>query len=149
MSDIGRELARVKGAFAQPTLTLLHQRQAPVVITIFRAAFGRNNRPIPTARLHTQVEEHLAAIRRAGESEVPVGTGREICQRWMRGQWLVRSLDEAGREVYALTSHAQQALELVKNLARDRATLSEHRVATILGTSAASTPRPTPTGRPA
>jgi hypothetical protein len=133
VSEIAGELARVKGAFAQPTLTLLHQRQAPVVITIFRAAFGRNNKPIPTARLHTQVEEHLAAIRLSGE-EVPAGSGREICQRWMRGQWLVRSLDEAGHEVYALTSHAQQALELVKNLARDRATLSEHRIATILGT---------------
>lgn len=134
MSEIAAELARVKGAFAQPTLTLLHQRQAPVVITIFRAAFGRNNKPIPTARLHAQVEEHLAEVRLAGETDVPSGTGREICQRWMRGQWLVRSLDEAGHEVYTLTSHAQQALELVKNLARDRATLSEHRIATILGT---------------
>jgi hypothetical protein len=135
LSEIAGELARVKGAFAQPTLTLLHQRQAPVVITIFRAAFGRNNRPIPTARLHTQVEEHLAEIRLAGEQDVPAGSGRDICQRWMRGQWLVRSLDDAGHEVYTLTSHAQQALELVKNLARDRATLSEHRIATILGTA--------------
>ncbi len=133
MGEVAGELARVKGAFAQPTLTLLHQRQASVVITIFRAAFGRNNVPIPTARLHTQVEEHLAVIRLAGESEVPSGSGREVCQRWMRGQWLVRSLDDAGHEVYSLTSHAQQALELVKNLARDRATLSEHRIATILG----------------
>ena len=134
MSDIAAELARVKGAFAQPTLTLLHQRQAPVVMTIFRTAFGRSNTPIPTARLHTQVEEHVAEMRRGGEPDVPAGSGREICQRWMRGQWLVRSLDERGQEVYALTSHAQQALELVKNLARDRAALSEHRVATILGT---------------
>ncbi|HET6692946.1 MAG TPA: DUF3375 family protein, partial [Pedococcus sp.] len=134
MSEIAGELARVKSAFAQPTLTLLHQRQAPVVITIFRTAFGRTNNPIPTARLHAQVEEHLAVMRLAGEQDVPTGTGRDVCQRWMRGQWLVRSLDEAGHEVYALTSHAQQALELVKNLARDRATLSEHRVATILGT---------------
>ena len=134
MSEIVGELARVKGAFAQPTLTLLYQRQAPVVITIFRAAFGRNNKPIPTARLHTQVEEHLAEIRLAGETDLPHGSGRDICQRWMRGQWLVRSLDELGREVYTLTSHAQQALELVKNLARDRATLSEHRISTILGT---------------
>lgn len=134
MSEIAGELARVKGAFAQPTLTLLHQRQAPVVITIFRAAFGRNNKPIPTARLHSQVEEHLAAIRAAGESDVPAGSGRDICQRWMRGQWLVRSLDEIGNEVYTLTSHAQQALELVKSMTRDRATLSEHRIATILGT---------------
>ncbi|MBM9460203.1 DUF3375 domain-containing protein [Nocardioides sp. zg-536] len=134
MSEIASELARVKGAFAQPTLTLLHQRQAPVVITIFRAAFGRNNKPIPTARLHSQVEEHLAGMRAVSEEDVPTGSGRDLCHRWMRGQWLVRSLDELGNEVYSLTSHAQQALELVKNLARDRATLSEHRIATILGT---------------
>lgn len=134
MSEIVAELARVSGAFDQPTLTLLHQRQAPVVITLFRAAFGRTNKPIPTARLHTQVEEHLAEMRQSGHGDVPQGSGRDLCQRWMRGQWLVRSLDDAGHEVYALTSHAQQALELVKNLARDRATLSEHRIATILGT---------------
>ncbi|MBZ5734059.1 DUF3375 domain-containing protein [Nocardioides sp. TRM66260-LWL] len=134
MSDIAAELARVAGAFAQPTLTLLHQRQAPVVIALFRASFDRTNRPIPTARLHTQVEEHLARLRRDGAADLPAGSGRELCQRWMRGQWLVRSLDDAGHEVYALTSHAQQALELVKGLARDRATLSEHRIATILGT---------------
>jgi hypothetical protein len=133
MSEIAGELSRVKSAFAQPTLTLLHQRQAPVVITIFRAAFGRNNKPIPTARLHTQVEEHLAEIRLSGEMDVPNGSGKELCQRWMRGQWLVRSLDETDQEVYTLTSYAQQALELVKNLSRDRATLSEHRIATILG----------------
>jgi hypothetical protein len=134
MSEVVGELARVTGAFDQPTLTLLHQRQAAVVITIFRSAFGRNNKPIPTARLHAQVEDHLAEIRASGETEVPQGSGRDVCHRWMRGQWLVRSLDEGGHEVYTLTSHAQQALELVKNLARDRATLSEHRIATILGT---------------
>ena len=134
MSEVAGELARVRNAFRQPTLTLLHQRQAPVVIAVFRSAFGRDNRPIPTARLHAQVEDHLAQLRLAGETELPVGSGRDICQRWMRGQWLVRALDDAGQEVYTLTSHAQQALELVKTLSRDRATLSEHRIATILNT---------------
>ncbi len=115
MGEIAGELARVKGAFAQPTLTLLHQRQAAVVITIFRAAFGRNNKPIPTARLHTQVEEHLAGIRLAGETEVPSGSGRDICHRWMRGQWLVRSARrDRQRGLLARPSHAQQALELVE-----------------------------------
>lgn len=137
MSQIAGELAKVSGAFDQPTLTLLHQRQAPLVITLFRAAFGRDNTPVPTARLHAQVEEHLAALALAGDdavAELPTGNGRDLCQRWMRGQWLVRSLDERGNEVYSLTSHAQQALELVKSLTRDRATLSEHRIATIVGT---------------
>lgn len=133
LSEIAGELARVKNAFAQPTLTLLHQRRAPVVISIFRAVFGRDNRPIPTARLHTQVEEYLAQVRLAGDQDVPQGSGRDLCQKWMRDQWLVRSLDERGHEVYTLTSYAQQALELVKNMTRDRATLSEHRITTILG----------------
>lgn len=134
MGEISAELARVRSAFAQPTLTLLHQRQAPVVISLFRAAFGRDNTPIPTARLHTQVEEHLTQVRRVDDQDAPQGSGKDLCQKWMRDQWLVRSLDERGQEVYALTSYAQQALELVKTLTRDRATLSEHRITTILGT---------------
>ncbi|WP_127480693.1 DUF3375 domain-containing protein [Nocardioides pantholopis] len=134
MSEVAGELARVRSAFEQPTLTLLHQRQAPVLITVFRAAFGRDNRPVPTGRLHTQVEDHLAELRLVGEKDVPQGSGRDLCGRWMRGQWLVRSLDDAGHEVYTLTSHAQQALELVKTLSRDRATLSEHRIGTLLST---------------
>lgn len=50
----------------------------------------------------------------------------------MRGQWLVRSTDDSSSEVYSLTSHAQDALALVKSLTRERASLSEHRIATIL-----------------
>ncbi|MGZ6753339.1 MAG: DUF3375 domain-containing protein [Nocardioides sp.] len=134
MSQVAGELARVRDAFNQPTLTLLHQRHAPVVIAVFRAAFGRDNRPIPTARLHAQVEDHLTQLRQDGERDRPAGSGRELCQRWRRGQWLVRALDDSGHEVYTLTSHAQQALELVKTLARDRSTLSEHRIATLLTT---------------
>src|SRR3546814_18920141 len=65
---------------SQPTLTLLHQRQAPVVVTIFRAAFGRDNKPIPTARLHTLVDQHVAEMRRNGATDVPAGTGKELCQ---------------------------------------------------------------------
>ncbi|WP_084653656.1 DUF3375 domain-containing protein [Nocardioides insulae] len=137
MSEIAAELARVQSAFDQPTLTLLHQRQAAVVITVFRQAFGRDNRPVPTARLHTLVEGYLAELRDTpGETpeSIPSGSGRELCQRWMRGQWLVRSLDETDQEVYTLTWHAQQAVELVKSLARDRATLSQHRISTIVDT---------------
>jgi hypothetical protein len=50
----------------------------------------------------------------------------------MRGQWLVRSTEDDGSEVYSLTSHAQDALALVKTLTRERASLSEHRIATIV-----------------
>jgi hypothetical protein len=51
----------------------------------------------------------------------------------MRDQWLIRTTNDNGTEVYTLTSHTQQALRLVESLTRDRAAnLSEHRIATIL-----------------
>lgn len=132
MSDIAGELARVRGAFEQPTLTLLHQRLAPVIIAIFRSAFGRDVGSIPAPRLHDQVDTYLDELRQAGVSELPTGSGRDLCLKWMRGQWLVRSTDDDGTEVYSLTSHARDALTLVTSLTRERASLSEHRIATIL-----------------
>lgn len=126
------ELARVAGAFDQPTLTLLHRRDAPVVIAIFRSAFSRDVRSIPSARLHILVETFLDQLRAAGVADVPAGNGRDLCLRWMRGQWLVRSVEDDGTEVYTLTSHAQDALALVSALTRERASLSEHRVSTIV-----------------
>lgn len=132
MSDIPGELARVQGAYRQPTLTLLHQKLAPVIIAIFRSSFGRDIRTIEAARLHTQVDTYLGELRQGGHTDLPSGTGRDLCLRWMRGQWLVRSADADGTEMYRLTSHAQDALNLVKGLTRERASLSEHRIATII-----------------
>ncbi|WP_433530445.1 DUF3375 domain-containing protein [Micromonospora sp. CA-263727] len=132
MSDIVGELARVAGAFDQPTLTLLYRGHAKVVIAMLRSAFTRDNRTISTARLHAQVDTYLDQLRIAGFTDLPSGTGRDLCMRWMRGQWLVRSVEDDGAEVYTLTSHAQDALNLVTNLTRERASLSEHRIATIV-----------------
>lgn len=135
MSEIGDELARVGGAFEQPTLGLLHQTQARTVVAVFRACFGRDAPAIPTARLHTMVEHHLDELRAAGTPDVPTGTGREVCRRWMSRSWLARGLLDDGTEVYTLTSHAQDALQLVSSLTRERSALSEHRIATILDTA--------------
>lgn len=134
MSNIVGELERVRGAFEQPTLTLLHRGMAPVVITIFRTSFGRDMRSIPAARLHDQVDAYLDELRLAGipAAALPSGSGRDLCLKWMHGQWLVRSAAEDGSEVYSLTSHAQDALALVTSLTRERASLSEHRISTIL-----------------
>ncbi|MDT5031167.1 MAG: hypothetical protein QOC94_1338 [Actinoplanes sp.] len=132
MADIIGEFARVAGAFDQPTLTLLHKGHARVVITIFRSVFTRDSRTVASARLHSQVEVYLDQLRAAGVTDVPAGSGRDLCLRWMRGQWLVRSTQDDGTEVYTLTSHAQDALSLVTSLTRERASLSEHRIATIV-----------------
>ncbi|MDR6174224.1 hypothetical protein QE364_000722 [Nocardioides zeae] len=133
MSDVADELARMREAFEQPTLRLLHQQHAPLVLTIFRLAFGRDNQPVPTSRLHHQVETYLGELRMAGVEGLPSGTGRELCLTWMRRKWLIRAnASDGDGEVYVLTSSAQESLEQARSLARERATLSEHRVATIV-----------------
>jgi hypothetical protein len=133
MSDIAGELARVTGAYEQPTLTLLHQKHAPVVLAIFRSAFSRDNVTIEAPQLHRLVTDYLAELRLAGVDELPHGTGRDLCLRWMQGRWMTRDPLEDGGETYTLTSHAQDALTLVRNLTRERASLSEHRISTIIG----------------
>ncbi|MGW4489010.1 DUF3375 domain-containing protein [Amycolatopsis sp. NPDC004368] len=134
MSSIVADRARVMAAFEQPTLSLLHQMHAAVVIAVFRSAFTRDAPLVPAARLHSMVETFMDELRLAGatDREVPSGGGRDLCRKWVSGQWLIRSLAENGAEQYSLTSHAQDALRLVEQLTRERATLSEHRIATIL-----------------
>lgn len=134
MSDISAELSRVQSAYAQPTLTLLGKTTAPVIVAIFRTLFSRDIPTITAARLHDQVEALLADLRQTVDPmSIPGRTGRDLCQQWMRDQWLIRTTNDDGTEVYTLTSHTQQALRLVESLTRDRAAnLSEHRIATII-----------------
>jgi hypothetical protein len=136
MSEIIGEFAQVFDAFEQPTLSLLHQRQSAVVVSVLNSCFSREMRAVPTARLHVQVESLVAELASSGRQiEVPAGSGREICLRWTKSQWLIRSTDAEGNEVYSLTSHAQQALDFIRNLRQDRTGLSEHRIANIVATA--------------
>ena len=144
MSEINGEFARVSDGFKQPTLSLLNQRQAPVVVAILNTCFSREMRLMPTARLHVLVEGMLAEIATSGLTDVPSGSGltdvpsgsgREVCLRWTRAQWLIRSTTSDAGEVYSLTSHAQQALDFIANLRQERTGLSEHRIANIVATA--------------
>jgi hypothetical protein len=103
-------------------------------VEIFRTLFSRDTLTIPATRLHDQVETLLAELRLTVDPKsIPGRTGRDLCQQWMRDQWLIRTTNHDGTEVYTLTSHTQQALRLVESLMRDRAAnLSEHRIATII-----------------
>lgn len=74
----------------------------------------------------------LDDLRVGGVPGVPDSTGRELCAAWVRGKWLVRAPGGDEGEVYSLTSAAQTALNLIASLGRDRSTLSEHRIATIV-----------------
>ena len=131
MGDVLAEHARALGSFGQPTLRLLHANTAPAIVAVLRACFEDTAGHVDATWLEQAVTNHLDTLRAAGLDNVPSGTGRDLCRAWMRRSWLVRSLDE-DREVYALTSHAQSALELVRSVSSERTGLSEHRVATIM-----------------
>jgi hypothetical protein len=133
MSEALSEFASVRAAFEQPTLTLLYRPHAPVTVTVFRSFFSRDTTSVAAARLHQLVQDLLDVLRSAGVENVPSGTGRELCQRWVKDSWLFRVPDpQSDSEMYTLTSAAQTALALVDELSRSRTTLSEHRIATIL-----------------
>ncbi|MFI2295558.1 DUF3375 family protein [Isoptericola sp. NPDC019571] len=134
MSDVVGQYARVRAAFDQPTLTLLNRPGAPVAVTLLRTCFSREVTSIDTARMHQLISNHLIDLRGAGATQVPDLDGRELCMRWVKGEWLYRDNADGGGQVYTLTSHAQTALALVDSLEHDRPTLSEHRIATIVDT---------------
>lgn len=131
MSEILGELARVRDAFDKPTLRLVEQKWAPVILAVFRSSFGNQRKAILAERLHTQVETHLGELRHAGDP-TPDGTGRSLCLAWMHAQWLYRDTGPDGDEQYSLTSHALEALTLIDSLSRDRALISESRLSMIL-----------------
>lgn len=132
MSDIVGYLARVRDAFERPTLTLLSRRKwAPVVLSVLISSFSRNQDPIAAERFHAQIGTYLSELAAAGE-DVPDDLPRVLCRRWVSEQWLVLSATEDNVEEYALTSHAQEAIEYVNRLSGDRSMFSQSRIRTIL-----------------
>jgi hypothetical protein len=131
VGDAAGELRLVEEAFTRPTLRLLGGRWAAVQVAVLRLVFDRDRSSLPTDHLHAHVETIVAMLRGEGV-DVPGGSGRELCRKWMNNKWLVRLHDDDGGEVYELTSYALEALELIQSLSSDRPLLSESRLAAIL-----------------
>lgn len=138
MSSIRDDLARAHQAFTRPTLTLLRRPSGPLVVALLTCAFGGPGaaRRIPAERFHAQVQGLLGELSLHGH-EVPDTPARELVRGWVREQWLsltpVADPDEGGdEEEYALTSHAQDAMDHVSRVSGDRVLLGESRIRTIL-----------------
>ncbi len=132
MSSIVGEHARVTAAFEEPTLSLLRGPNAPANVAILRTAFPQDQKTQPAARLHQFVDSLILELRERGLPHLPEGDGRDVCMVWVRRRWLTRDVDGT---TYTLTSHAMQALGLVRDLTRDRVNLSEHRIKNIVDTA--------------
>lgn len=79
MSDIAAELARVRSAYEQPTLTLLGKDTAPVVLAVFRSLFTTERPRIATSALHDAVDDLANELRHLGHDGVPTGGTAATC----------------------------------------------------------------------
>jgi Protein of unknown function (DUF3375) len=132
VSDITGCIAQVQDAFDRPTLALLSRRKrGPVVLAVLMSSFSRTQDTIAAERFHAQVGTYLAELAASGES-VPDDPPRVLCRRWVSEQWLVLSSNEDHAEEYALTSHAQEAIEYVSRFSGHRSMFSQSRIKTIL-----------------
>lgn len=134
MSGIEGEVARIRDILDKPTLRLLDRKYAPLALAVFNALFGGDQERVKADRLHSQVDAYLSELRAVGEDLGAAASGRAQCVLWMNHKWLFRSVGEDGEEEYSLTSHTLEALKLTNSLAKDRALISESRIATILDT---------------
>lgn len=132
MSDITGRLAQTRDAFERPTLALLSKRKwGPIILAILISSFPRNQDPVAAEQLHAQVKTYLSELAAVGE-EVPEEPPRTLCRSWVKEQWLMLSANEDHVEEYALTSHAQDAIDYVRRLSGDRSMFSQSRIKTIL-----------------
>lgn len=126
--------SRAVAAFSTPTLDLLHGRFAPFVIAALRILFTADRAAVAVADAHAELGEVLDELR-AGHDEddrrLPSGTARDICRTWVRLGWLVQQIDD-DTEVYRLSAHAVEALEIAGRTGSGRTRVSNSRVRTLL-----------------
>ncbi|KAA9134921.1 DUF3375 domain-containing protein [Microbacterium caowuchunii] len=127
--------SRAVAAFSTPTLDLLHGRFAPFVVASLSILFSADRAAVPIADAHAELSEILDELRRADEEDadrrVPAGSGRDVCRHWVRLGWLVQQIDD-DVEVYRLSAHAVEALEIAGRTGGGRTRVSNSRVRTLL-----------------
>ncbi|GAA0316280.1 DUF3375 family protein [Kineococcus aurantiacus] len=149
MSSIRDDLARAHQAFTRPALSLLRRPSGPLVVAVLTCAFGGQRHRIPVERFHAQVAGLLGELSLHGH-EVPDTPARDLVRGWVREQWLSltpvaapdgraddrgEEQDEGDGEEYALTSHAQDAMDHVARVSGERVLLGESRIRTVLDTA--------------
>lgn len=126
--------SRALAAFRTPTLDLLHGRRAPFVVAALSILFTADRPAVAIADAHAEVGEILESLRANGhddERRIPGGTGREVCRTWARQGWLLQQIDD-DIEVYRLSAHAVEALEIAGRTGGGRTRVSNSRVRTLL-----------------
>ncbi|MCL2594910.1 MAG: DUF3375 domain-containing protein [Promicromonosporaceae bacterium] len=141
-------------AFRSPTLSLLHKRDAPLVVALLNYVFRADRPRVQVADAHTEIQDALDQLRAAGHEDLPADKrARELCRDWVNAGWLITLVEdepgspaafalrgggdspasgEGGVEVYRLSAHAVGALEIAGRAGGARARVSRSRVRTLL-----------------
>ncbi len=122
---------RARRAFQGPTLALLHQRRAPLVVALLGELFTPERSTVPVDDAHTEVADALAQLRAAGHENLPEDSARDLCRQWVGAGWLVYQVGEPGEE-YRLTAHATDALDVASRAGGPRTRVTRSRVRTLL-----------------
>lgn len=126
--------SRAAAAFRTPTLDLLHGRFAPFVVATLSILFTADRASVPIADAHAELGEILDELRAGDDDDdrrVPAGSGRDVGRNWVRLGWLVQQIDD-DVEVYRLSAHAVEALEIAGRTGGGRTRVSNSRVRTLL-----------------
>jgi len=125
--------SRAVAAFSTPTLDLLHGRFAPFVVASLTMLFTADRASVPIADAHAELAEVMDELRGDGEDDrrLPAGSSRDVCRNWVRLGWLVQQIDDEV-EVYRLSAHAVEALEISGRTGAGRTRVSNSRVRTLL-----------------
>ncbi|MGN7947754.1 DUF3375 domain-containing protein [Microbacterium sp. 22215] len=126
--------SRAVAAFSTPTLDLLHGRFAPFVVAALTILFTADRASVPIADAHAELAKVMDELRATGDEDdrrIPSGSGRDVCRNWVRLGWLVQQIDDEV-EVYRLSAHAVEALEISGRTGGGRTRVSNSRVRTLL-----------------
>lgn len=96
--------------------------------------FTADRASVPIADAHAELAEVMDELRATGDDgdrRIPSGSGRDVCRNWVRLGWLVQQIDDEV-EVYRLSAHAVEALEISGRTGAGRTRVSNSRVRTLL-----------------
>lgn len=126
--------SRAVAAFLKPTLDLLHGRFAPFVVASLSLMFTADRAAVALSDAHAEMDELLDELRASDDDDtrrLPSGSGRDVCRSWVRLGWMVQQIDD-DVEVYRLSAHAVEALEIAGRTGGGRTRVSNSRVRTLL-----------------
>lgn len=95
--------------------------------------FTADRASVAIADAHAELAEVMDELRADAEDDrrLPAGSSRDVCRSWVRLGWLVQQIDD-DIEVYRLSAHAVEALEIAGRTGAGRTRVSNSRVRTLL-----------------